>query len=307
VLHVEVEGSGPRLVLVHGFTQTGRSWGPLATELARHHEVVRVDAPGHGRSAAEQVDMVEGARLLGEAGGRASYVGYSMGARLCLHLALADPRRVTALVLLGGTAGLDDPVERRDRRRADEALADELEGEGVAEFVRRWLAQPLFAGLAPEAAGMEARLENTVAGLAASLRLAGTGAQQSLWTRLSELEMPVLAVAGERDEKFRARAEAMVAAIGPNAEAAVVPGAGHAAHSEAPEAFLTIVDRFLDRNRAGRTVTTSPGPQTGREGQGEGELESTGLTENADQVPSVGTDENGAHRRYRQRGGDEGQ
>lgn len=247
MLHVEVEGSGPRLVLVHGFTQTGRSWGRVGTGLARHHEVVRVDAPGHGRSAADAVDMVEGARLLGESGGTASYIGYSMGARLCLHLALAEPRLVTALVLLGGTAGLEDPSVRRARRQRDEALADELERVGVAEFVRQWLAQPLFAGLDAEAAGVEARLENTVAGLSASLRRAGTGAQEPLWGRLSELEMPVLAVAGERDETFRARAEAMVEAIGPNAEAAVVPGAGHAAHSEAPDAFLAIVDSFLAR------------------------------------------------------------
>jgi 2-succinyl-6-hydroxy-2,4-cyclohexadiene-1-carboxylate synthase len=247
VLHVEVEGSGPRLVLVHGFTQTGRSWGRVATGLARNHQVVRVDAPGHGRSAASMVDMVEGARLLGAAGGTASYLGYSMGARLCLHLALAEPRRVTALVVLGGTAGLADPSERRARRQRDEALAEELARVGVPAFVRQWLAQPLFAGLDAEAAGLEARLENTVAGLSSSLRRAGTGAQESLWDRLPELEMPVLAVAGEHDDVFRARAEAMAAAIGPNAETAVVPGAGHAAHSQAPDAFLAIVDSFLAR------------------------------------------------------------
>ncbi len=254
MLYAEVEGRGPRLVLVHGFTQTGRSWGPVATDLARHHEVVRVDAPGHGRSAALALDMVEGARLLGETGGAATYIGYSMGARLCLQLALDHPQLVDALVLLGGTAGIENPAERRARRRDDEALARELEQVGVAEFVRRWLARPLFAGLDEAAAGMDARLANTVAGLATSLRLAGTGAQEPLWPRLCELAMPVLAMAGENDGRFRSRAQAMVAAIGPNAELAVVPGAGHAAQSEAPEAFLAIVHRFL-----ARTGTTPAG------------------------------------------------
>jgi 2-succinyl-6-hydroxy-2,4-cyclohexadiene-1-carboxylate synthase len=248
VLFAEVDGRGPRLVLVHGFTQTRRSWGPVADDLAADHQVVRVDAPGHGRSAAVAVDMAEGGRLLGEVGGRAVYLGYSMGARLGLHLALARPDRVTALVLVGGTAGIEDPRARRVRRRDDEALATELEQVGVPEFVRRWLARPLFAGLDGAAAGVEARLENTVAGLASSLRLAGTGAQESLWARLGELEMPVLAVVGERDEAFRARAEAMAAAVGANAEVAVVPGAGHAAHSEAPEEFVAVVRRFLARN-----------------------------------------------------------
>jgi len=254
VLYAEVAGRGPRLVLVHGFTQTGRSWGPVAADLPGDHEVVRVDAPGHGHSALLATDMVEGARLLGEVGGPATYIGYSMGARLCLHLALAQPQRVTALVLLGGTAGIEDAVARAARRRDDEALAVELERVGVAEFVRRWLARPLFIGLDEGAAGMRARLENTVTGLAASLRLAGTGAQESLWSRLSELAMPVLAVAGERDDVFLARAEAMAVAIGPNAEVAVVPGAGHAAHSEAPEAFLAIVRRFLARVSVARAT-----------------------------------------------------
>jgi len=254
VLYVEVDGRGPRLVLVHGFTQTRRSWGPVARDLARHHEVVRVDAPGHGRSAAQTVDMVEGARLLGEAGGTATYVGYSMGARLCLHLALARPERVSALVLLGATAGIADPDQRRARRRQDEDLALELERVGVERFVRRWLARPLFAGLDEAAAGIEARLENTVAGLAASLRLAGTGAQESLWPRLGELTMPVLVVAGQRDLVFAARAEEMAAAIGPNAEVALVPGAGHAAHSEAPEAFVALVRGFVARTGGGRAA-----------------------------------------------------
>jgi 2-succinyl-6-hydroxy-2,4-cyclohexadiene-1-carboxylate synthase len=255
VLHVEVEGRGRRLVLVHGFTQTGRSWGAVAADLARRYEVVTVDAPGHGRSATSACDMVEGARLLGEAGGKATYIGYSMGARLCLHLALARPEEVSALVLIGATAGIADPDERQARRKADEALALELEDIGLTEFVRRWLTQPLFAGLDDGAAGVEARLENTVAGLAASLRLAGTGAQESLWDRLGELTMPVLAVAGENDDAFRARAAAMVSLMGPQAEMAVVPGAGHAAPSEAPEAFLAIVHRFLadtDPAAAGR-------------------------------------------------------
>lgn len=250
MLHVEVEGRGPRLVLVHGFTQTGRSWGPVAAELARHYQVALVDAPGHGRSSALGADMVDGAELLGQVGGEAIYVGYSMGARLSLHLALARPPLVRALVLVSATAGIEDPTERRARQRADEALAVELEQVGVAEFVRRWLTRPLFAGLDGAAAGVDARLENTVAGLAASLRRAGTGAQESLWARLGELAMPVLLVAGANDELFRTRAEAVAAAIGARAELAVVPGAGHAVPAEEPAAFLAVLRHFLDAHRS---------------------------------------------------------
>lgn len=246
-LTADRQGDGPRVVLVHGFTQTRRSWEPIAGRLAAHHEVVSVDAPGHGRSAAVEADLWQGAELLGEVGGAASYVGYSMGGRLCLHLALARPRLVHTLVLIGATGGIDDPAERQARRETDELLARRLEADGLEPFLARWFAQPLFADLPPEAAGLEARRENTVPGLASSLRLAGTGSQDPLWDRLSELTMPVLVIAGERDDKFRLLGQRLVATIGPNASIAVVPSAGHAAHLAAPDAFLDLVEPFLAR------------------------------------------------------------
>lgn len=246
-LHAVREGEGPGVVLVHGFTQTAKSWQPIAEDLARDHRVISVDAPGHGESARLQVGLWEGARLLGRAGGVGSYVGYSMGGRLCLHLALTDPSLVRALVLVGATAGQDEPLDRSARRDADEALARRLEVDGLDPFLERWLAQPLFAHLSPDAAGLEVRRENTVAGLASSLRLAGTGTMEPpLWDRLAELSMPVLVVAGADDPKFRTIGERLAASIGSNARMAIVTGAGHAAHLEAPGPFLDVVRPFLD-------------------------------------------------------------
>jgi 2-succinyl-6-hydroxy-2,4-cyclohexadiene-1-carboxylate synthase len=244
-LHAERDGSGPRLVLVHGFTQTRRSWGDLAVDLSRDHEVVRVDAPGHGRSAQVAVGVEAGARLLGDAGGRATYVGYSMGGRLALRLAVDRPALVERLVLVSATAGIDDPEERAARRAADEAQARRLEAGGLDAFLADWLDQPLFAGLSEATAGLEARGENTVAGLASSLRLAGTGAQPPLWSRLGELAMPVLAVAGGDDTKFVALARRLAAAVGANASVAVLEGAGHAVHLEQPGAFLATLRAWL--------------------------------------------------------------
>ena len=244
-LHTERAGSGPRLVLVHGFTQTGRSWGRVAGDLAADHEVVRVDAPGHGRSAAVRATLPEGGALVAEAGGPGTYVGYSMGGRLCLHAAVARPDAVAGLVLLGATGGIDEPPERQARRDADEVLALRLEADGLDAFLEGWLQLPLFAGLPADAAGLDDRRENTVEGLASSLRLAGTGTQEPLWDRLASLAMPVLVLAGERDTKFAALAERLTASIGVNATRALVPGAGHAAHLERPDAFLAIVRPWL--------------------------------------------------------------
>jgi 2-succinyl-6-hydroxy-2,4-cyclohexadiene-1-carboxylate synthase len=231
-----------RVVLVHGFTQTGASWATIAAGLAGH-EVLAPDQPGHGAAAGERADLPASADRLAPLG-PATFVGYSMGARIALHLALRHPDAVDALVLLGGTAGIDDEDERTARRAADEVLADRLEVVGTDAFLDEWLAQPLFAGLPDDGRGARS---TDAAGMAASLRLAGTGTQVPLWDRLDELAVPVLVVAGERDDKFRALGERLAAGI-PGATLALVPGAGHAAHLERPDGFLAVVRPWLDRH-----------------------------------------------------------
>lgn len=244
-LFAEEVGCGARVVAVHGFTQTHRSWSPIVDRLADRYRWCLVDAPGHGASAEVRAGLWDGADRLLQVGGPGTYLGYSMGARLCLHAALADPRLVDRLVLVGVHPGIVDPVERRHRRDHDEAQASRLELEGVGPFVDWWLRQPLFATLDASAAGRDERLQNSAAGLAASLRLEGTGSQEPLWDRLASLSMPVLLVAGERDTKFRELATEAAAAIGANATAAWIPGAGHACHLERPDAFAATLSEFL--------------------------------------------------------------
>jgi 2-succinyl-6-hydroxy-2,4-cyclohexadiene-1-carboxylate synthase len=240
-----------RLVLVHGFTQTARSWDELARRMAgAGHEPLALDAPGHGAAGELDLDLVDGGSWLAAAGGRATYVGYSMGGRLCLHAALAAPDVVRGLVLVSATGGIDDAAERGERRRADDALADRIERIGVPAFLDEWLAQPLFAGLDDRAAGRAERLHNTAAGLAASLRRAGTGTQVPLWDRLATLDVPTLVVAGALDTKFVALAERLASTI-PGAELAVVEGAGHTVHLEQPDRFLDVLLPWLARGRRG--------------------------------------------------------
>jgi 2-succinyl-6-hydroxy-2,4-cyclohexadiene-1-carboxylate synthase len=253
-------------VLAHGFTQTARCWGPVAADLAVDHELVAVDLPGHGGAAAVAADLWAAADQLAVTGGRATYLGYSLGARLCLHLAVARPELVERLVLVGGTAGIDQPDQRAQRRAADEVLARRVEAVGVARFVDEWLAGPLFATLSEAAACRPQRLANTPAGLASSLRLAGTGTQEPLWGRLGHLEVPVLVVAGADDLRFRALGERLADAIGPSAEVAWIPAAGHSAHLERPAAFLAALRPWLDRT-GGRGGEQARRGATG--GQGE--------------------------------------
>jgi 2-succinyl-6-hydroxy-2,4-cyclohexadiene-1-carboxylate synthase len=168
---------------------------------------------------------------------------------MVLHVALSNPELVDGLVVVGAAGGIDDPQARAERHQADEAMAERVEREGVDAFLDAWLAQPLFAGLTEEAQFRAERRENTVEGLAESLRQAGTGAQEPLWPRLARLDAPVLVLAGERDEKFAAEAARLGEAIGDNATVALVPDAGHAAHLEQPDAFLAILRPWLASNR----------------------------------------------------------
>jgi 2-succinyl-6-hydroxy-2,4-cyclohexadiene-1-carboxylate synthase len=244
-LHDERDGLGPRVVLLHGFGQTCRCWGPVAAALAARHEVVRLDLPGHGDSAAVAADLPSTGRLAAAAGGPAVYVGYSMGARMALHVAIEAPAVARGLVLVGGTPGIEDAGARAERRERDAALAARIRAQGVAWFVDWWLAQPMFAGLSAAARFEDERRRNTAEGLARSLELAGTGSQCPLWSALPGIDLPVLVMAGEDDERYAAIARRTAAAIGPNARVALVAGAGHSAHLEEPARFLEAVEPWL--------------------------------------------------------------
>jgi 2-succinyl-6-hydroxy-2,4-cyclohexadiene-1-carboxylate synthase len=228
----------PAIVLLHGFTHTGASWRAVVAELGERYRALAPDIRGHGTAGERRPIDFASCRddLLALLEGPFTLAGYSMGARLALHLALAAPDRVRRLVLVSATAGIADEVERAARAEADEQLAVELEsGMDIETFARRWSAQPLLRRL-PEpvgAAAHEDRLRNDPADLAAVLRGIGTGSMAPLWGRLGELLMPVTLIAGERDSKYRKLGERMAAAI-PSARLLVVPAAGHAVHLEAP-------------------------------------------------------------------------
>jgi 2-succinyl-6-hydroxy-2,4-cyclohexadiene-1-carboxylate synthase len=250
-LEVEVRGAGDPIVLLHGFTQTGRLWSTFGERLQAGHRVVAPDLPGHAGSDAVRADLPETAELVAEAvrtviGEEPCVVlGYSLGARVALHMLLMTDLPVTRAVLVGATGGMDDEAERARRRQADQAMAAELESSGdVGAFLDRWLAGPLFARLPDTVTDRAERARNSAPGLASSLRLCGTGTQEPLWERLSELTLPLLALAGSDDDRFAAHA-LRIAARAPHGVTSFVPGGGHAVHLAQPEHTWRLVDHWL--------------------------------------------------------------
>jgi 2-succinyl-6-hydroxy-2,4-cyclohexadiene-1-carboxylate synthase len=231
-------------VLLHGFTNTSASWDGVVAALPGRYRSLAPDIRGHGTaSGATPIGLesvIEDVAALTD--GPFTLAGYSMGGRLALHAAFALAPRVQRLVLIGASPGLPDATERSARRQADERLADDIESSTIKVIAARWAQTPV---LADQPAKVRSRVDadrrrNTPAGLAAALRALGTGALPSLWGRLPRLLIPVELIVGERDQKFRATAERMAAAL-PIAHLSVVAGAGHAVHLEDPAAVAAII------------------------------------------------------------------
>jgi 2-succinyl-6-hydroxy-2,4-cyclohexadiene-1-carboxylate synthase len=237
-------------VLLHGFTQTGRLWGAFGDHVESAYTVVALDLPGHAGSDSIRADLPMTADLVVGAVRSAIgdepcvLLGYSMGARVGLHVLTGTSLALSRAVLIGVTGGIEDAAEREARRRIDEETADALEASGDVEaFLDKWLAGPLFARLS-EAAARAERSRNSASGLAWSLRLCGTGAQDPLWERLPSLALPVLALAGSDDTRFAAHA-LRVGETAPNAVASLVAGGGHAVHLAQPEQTWRLIRHWL--------------------------------------------------------------
>lgn len=257
MLHYDTIGprDRPPLLFLHGFMGRGADWSHVAESIRDDAFCLMVDLPGHGASVGlpksayamdaavrQLVEVLEAENI-----SACTVVGYSMGGRTALHLACDHPERCRQLVLESSSPGLDTAAQRADRRRVDRSRARQITGDFEA-FLHDWYRMPLFESLAQHhliEAMVERRRSNVPAELAQSLHGMGTGAQRSLWERLSTLRIPTLAVTGALDDKYCGVTRRM-AALAPHLRSIIVPGAGHSVHAERPDAFITHLRRFID-------------------------------------------------------------
>ncbi|MCC6153954.1 MAG: 2-succinyl-6-hydroxy-2,4-cyclohexadiene-1-carboxylate synthase [Candidatus Hydrogenedentes bacterium] len=240
---------------MHGFLGAKSDWTSTIDLLCKNYQCVSVDLPGHGESTLDSqnysmeyvatalIDLVDS---LGA--GSFSMVGYSMGGRIALYVSSIYAMRVDALVLESASPGLKTESERTVRREQDERWAKLLESDGMAAFLDAWYEQPLFGSLTSRPDLLERvkarRSVNDPRALACALIGFSVGRQAPLWDEWKNNHIPALLVAGELDAKYCAIAREMEQACSA-CHVAIVPGAGHNVHDEAPDAYNSAIHAFL--------------------------------------------------------------
>ncbi|MEA2365999.1 MAG: 2-succinyl-6-hydroxy-2,4-cyclohexadiene-carboxylate synthase [Thermoleophilaceae bacterium] len=227
------------VLFIPGFMQRGDAWRPVAELLPERYPSRLLDHAEHSFEGRMREIAEAGADVL---------VGYSLGGRLALRAALRSPESFTAVVLVGSTAGFEEGPLRVGRAEADEKLASWMEAMPIEDIVSLWERQPLFADQADALVEQQrpGRLSHDPRSLALLLRTAGQGALEPVWHELRALELPLLAIAGARDDGYSAAAK-RIAATAPQGRAVIVEDAGHAAHLQQPQRVADLITEFLER------------------------------------------------------------
>ena len=244
-IHYEVHGppgndsNAPPILLSHGYGATCRMWDGQVAAFADRYRLVLWDMRGHGQSGdpadparySHALSVGDMAAVLDACGiERAIAGGLSLGGVMSLAFHLAYPERVRALMLFDTGPGFRNPDARRQWNERAEARARELEEKGL----------PASVG------GAETRLgrHRSARGLAGAARGMLAQPDSSLIDSLPTIAVPTLVLVGSEDRSFLGAADYMAAKI-PGAQKVVIPGAGHAANLDQPDAFNRAIADFL--------------------------------------------------------------
>ncbi|ABL66102.1 2-succinyl-6-hydroxy-2,4-cyclohexadiene-1-carboxylate synthase [Chlorobium phaeobacteroides] len=257
-IHAEIIGDRtlPRIVFLHGFLGSKEEWRSLALSIENRYSSLIVDLPGHGEAPSLEVAARTGffertaealAQIISvEASPPCFLVGYSMGGRLALFLALRFPELFSKVIILSASPGLQTLGERSRRQKQDDQIARKIE-KNFEGFLRFWYEQPLFFSLKNHPRFRETeqkRQQNNPGELALALRLLGTGVQPSLWDELADNRIPIAFFAGEKDPKFVEIGMQMVK-LCPSSNLEIFADCGHALHIENREEFTSRLKVFF--------------------------------------------------------------
>jgi len=240
-IHYEVHGSGPTLLLTHGYSSTSTMWNGQIDALSKHHKLVLWDMRGHGRSDypedpaaySEALTISDMAALLDEVGATSAIVGgLSLGGYMSLAFHRSHRERVRALLIIDTGPGFkkDDARDAWNKRAHD--TGDRFEREGLA----------VLQSLSRERSSVSHR---DASGLARAARGMLTQRDASVMESLPTIRVPALVIVGADDTPFLAASDYMAAKI-PGAKKVIIPAAGHAVNIDQPQAFIDAVLPFLD-------------------------------------------------------------
>lgn len=250
-MNYQIKGKGANLVLIHGAGDNLNMWYHQLPVFSKSYRVVTYDIRGSGKTespkgeysislfAEDAYQLIKAIRVEG-----AYFLGYSLGGRIALELALDHPDLVKALVLANSSAGLTPPsLETLERRRVTLELLDKGDMKRVAEMMTAGAFSPNFKSKNPTEFKryMKVKLQNKIDGIARLMRSLGT---PTAAPDLSKVKCPVLLIVGENDlymgvEQGKHAHEAIV-----GSKLVILP-TGHAAALELPEKFNSAVLEFL--------------------------------------------------------------
>ncbi|KAL2905213.1 Protein PHYLLO chloroplastic [Bienertia sinuspersici] len=257
------------LLFLHGFLGTSEDWTSIMKALSGSAKCFSVDLPGHGRSklqscysvnhnqgqslSIEVVSAVLNQLISKISTTKVTLVGYSMGARIALYMALRFSEKIAGAIVISGSPGLQDEMQRRLRAAKDDSRARSLISFGLVPFLGNWYRGNLWKSFRehPSFEKIVAnRLEHDdIHCLAKALSDLSIGRQPSLWKELKHCKVPLLFVIGEKDVKFKNISQEICHDLGQstNYEAVEVPNCGHAVHLENPLAIVRLVRQFMTK------------------------------------------------------------
>ena len=240
-IHYDIFGSGPPLLLTHGYSSTSAMWQGQIAALSKRHTLILWDMRGHGQSDypedpaaySEALTVGDMAALLDKADAETAIVGgLSLGGYMSLAFVRAYSARVRALLIIDTGPGFkkDDARDAWNKRALE--TADRFEREG-------------FAVLKSASRERSTVVHRDASGLARAARGMLTQRDAAVIETLPHIKVPALVVVGADDTPSLAASDYMAAKI-PGAQKVVIPAAGHAVNIDQPQAFIDAVLPFLD-------------------------------------------------------------
>lgn len=249
------------ILFLHGFTGSALEWNIFLDKIDNRFLPFAIDLIGHGMTdSPDSVEHYSAAAIARQIDrvftelnfNKVVLCGYSMGGRAALSYFNFFPDKTAGLILESSTAGIEEERLREDRIKSDELMARKIEIEGVEKFGSYWVNLPMFSGLKSLPADeyqkiLKTRMNNNQTGLINSLKGFGTGSMPVLWDRLRDINVPVLLLTGEFDDKFTQINERMKEKI-LKSEHHIVRDCGHNTHLQKPEVFIKLVNNYLTSN-----------------------------------------------------------